>query len=352
MSRSASIRDNTYAGYARRYGSTAAKFTGKYLMRDPTLRVARRAYNYYLPNTAPAQPLTGRPAKKKSKKRKPRNKTTQKIQKCQRQIKSLNQKTDAALGTMTYRKIESQGSVCGPNLQQGFSADIIRKTELEAVLAQLKFFDPSNPATLIVGNGTSGTYSRDYLFKSITQKLSLRNNYISDVKVKVYYCTNREDTDLTPLQAWTAGLPDGSNMTQITQLLNYPNDHALFRDLWKTKVVFDSTLSPGQSAKLTNTVKDIHYNPAIFDSQIEEYQTDIKSGGYLVVYSGTSGHDASVNAGLLPAGLDAIAENTYVVEYQAGTNIKYVHSVNSLPTMTDPKQSHQPMADNQEFSFV
>lgn len=346
---SMSRRNNRYSyGRAARDVVNVAK---SYMAYDPTLKHLRSAYNYRnkVQNTAPAEPLRGRPAKRKKKTYKRKTKAKKERDRCKKAIKDLNQKADASLGTMTYRKIEGQSSISGPNLQQAFSADIIRKTELEAVLTQLKFFDPSNPETLIVSNGASGSYSRDYLFKTITQKLTVRNNFISDCRVKVYYCTNREDTDLTPIQAWVAGLPDGSNMTQVTSLLNYPNDHALFRDLWKTKVVLDTTLSPGQTAKMSNTVKDVHYNPAVFDSQIEEYQTDIKSGGYLVVYSGTSCHGSGFKAGLIPAGLDAIAENTYVVEYQAGVNIKYVHAVNGLLTMTNPIQSHQPVADNQAF---
>lgn len=336
-----------------------AKAAGSYLRYDPTLKHMRSAYNYATTptkNTAPAVPLRGRPSKRKRRKRKPRSKTARKIKHCQAQIKQLNQKTDASLGTMTYRRLSSTQSLSQNNQQNAVISEINGRSEIIAVLKKLKFFNPSNPGTLLTDvDGSDGTYSRDYLFKSITQKLQIRNNFIADVQVKVYYCTVKEDTGLTPVQAWAAGIPDGGNAGGVEQLANYPSDYSHFRDIWHSKVVLTTTLSPGQSANLSNTVKNVEYDPAVFQTQTDEYQRDIKSGCFMVVFQGTNSHTTSspFPVGYGVAGLDLIQQTIHVVEYQAGTNIKYVHIQNDLPSLASGGfQSHQPKAENQTFSFV
>lgn len=345
----------------RRYSSTygLARAAGSYMRYDPTLKHIRSAYNYATtpsaprPNTAPAAPLRGKPVKRRKKTYKRKTKVNKKIDKCQKAIKDLSAKTDASLGTMTHRRVSSVQAFSQNNEQSAVISEINSKSQIESVLANLKFFDPLNPGTLVTASGTTGTYSRDYLIKSISQKLQVRNNYISDVQVKIYYCTAKEDTDLTPIQSWAAGIPDGGNAVSVTELCNYPSDYAHFRDLWNTKVVLNTTLSPGQSANVSNTIKSVRYDPAVFDTQIEQYQRDIKSGCFMVVFQGTASHGTggTIPVGFQIAGLDFIQHTTYVVEYQAGANIKFVHIDNSLPSLSAGSvQSHQPIADNQSFS--
>ena len=224
---------------------------------------------------------------------------------------------------------------------------------VENVLENLRYYDPSTPGTLITANFNTGTYQRSVHFKSVTQSMLLRNNYQSDVKVKVYLCTPKKDTNQGPSAAWTAGIADNPATIATTALLNqYPTDFQVFNDLWKVKVAVNTTLAPGESAKASHTAKDFEYDPAVVDSHALTYQRKYKSFAWLLVVSGVPSHDSALSQiGLAQAGIDYVMNRTCIVSYDAGVNIKFVVPQNTLDTPTNGFiQSHQPVPDNIAYS--
>ncbi|AXH76770.1 MAG: putative capsid protein [Cressdnaviricota sp.] len=330
-----------------------AKAAGAYMRYDPTLKHMRSAYNYATqprPNTAPAQPLRGKPTRKR-KKYKRRTKQGKKMNKIKNAIHTLRQESDASLGTMTARYQGGQQILCAQNRQGVANSNPVTVSTLESVLGNLKWFDPSNPGTLITGSGVAGTYQRNILFKSITQSLLVRNNYQSDCNIRIYWCSCKDDTDQSPEVTWASGGPDGSNLSGTDELLQYPTDYNLFNDLWSSKVVLNTTLSPGQSATVSNTEKDIEYDPSTVDTHNLDFQKEYKSGSFLVVIRGTASHSSTGSSvGFSQAGVDIILKNRFVVKYNAGTNISFLYASNNTAAMTSPVQSHQPTADNIAYS--
>ncbi len=176
----------------------------------------------------------------------------------------------------------------------------------------------------------------------------------SDCNLKVYLCKAKDDTSITPSSAWSSGLADSGNVSAITQLNQFPSDTDLFNDLWSSKVAGNFTLSPGQTASVSHTVKNVEYDPSLVDTHNLTYQKEYKAFTWMFVVSGVLSHDTTLNEqGMAACGVDFSHHVSTVISYDAGTNIKYVHVVENLDTPTNGfVQSHQPVPDNISYSVA
>lgn len=349
--------------YRRRRYAAVAGFAKRatFAVGMGTLRpsaTARRVYKAitYKPETqnkAPAQPLKGKRVDKKKPKKVYQSKQSKKLDNCCQAIKELRTSEKASLGTMTVRnRVANNRLLCNVNQQAVLDINPIATTNIEAVLQHCKYFDPSNPGTLLTASQVAGTYQRNTLIKGIWSHVLLRNNYQSDVKCTVYLCRARDDTNQSPGQAWAAGIADGSNLSSTSDLTQYPTDYNVFKDLWNSKIIGKQTLSPGQSLECKYSTDKFEYDSSTVDTHALVYQHEYKASSVLVVIEGTLSHDTSVDQqGLCAAGVDISYGNTYRVVYNAGINISFTYVDNQLDTPTNGfVQSHQPMSDNQAYS--
>lgn len=267
-------------------------------------------------------------------------------------VKELKYSENASLGQMTHRYLQLSrviGSV-GALKTRWFSAN--DASNMNSVLSNLKFLNPSTGA-LVTTSGATGSYQRNVLFKHVTSSVEFRNNYQSDVRIKVYLCTTKDDTSIDPETAWSDGYADGGNASAVTDLNQYPTDYDVVTDLWNMKLAIDTVLSPGRSVSTKHFIKNIEFDPATYDSHNLTYQKEYKSFGFLLVLEGTIAHDTSTTeVGLLQTGVDIIWKRTNVVSYNAGVNIKYIHlDTSSITSFTNTGvQSHQPIPDNIGYS--
>lgn len=338
------------ATFAAGMGTLRPSPTAKQIARQVYKSATRKGQTQ---NKAPAQPLKGKRVDKRKTKKVHKSKQSKKIEDCCAAIKELRTSEKASLGTMTFRnRVVITRLLCNVNEQAALDVNPIATTNIEAVLAQCKYFDPSNPSTLLTASQVAGTYQRNTLIKGIWSNVFLRNNYQSDVKCTVYLCRVKDDTSNSPLTAWTAGIPDGSNLSAVTDLTQYPTDYNVFNDLWKAKIIGKQTLSPGQSMECKYSTPQFEYDSSTVDSHNLTYQHEYKSSSVLVVVEGTVSHDTALDQqGLCAAGVDISYSNTYKVVYNAGINLSYTYVSNSLDTPTNGfVQSHQPMSDNQAYS--
>lgn len=335
-----------YAAAGYKAGPTASQIKKVY----STVKYAKNAMSK---NSAPAQPLHGRKTGTKRPKRKAKlnRKTMDRVVK---QVKELKQSESAALGTQTTRNLYSARITSSANEQEvSLVSNPLSKTVIESVLSTMKFFNPATPGTLTTASGVAGTYQRNILLKSITSKLLLRNNYKSDVDVKVYLCKCKDDTNISSLQTWINSVPDGSNLTSVQALGQYPTDYNQVKDLYSLSVLCKQSLSPGQSMTCSHSEKDIEYDSSTVDSHNLEYQKEYKCFQFMVVISGTMGHDTSADQQtLMEAGVDVQVSDTYIVKYNAGVNISYSVITNSMNSAFTNQgvQSHQPIPSNIGFS--
>lgn len=307
-----------------------------------------------------AAPIKGKSYRKRGR-RKPRytksnTKLTKEVASLRKQVVDLKHSENASLGKLTYRKYRAQTMKCNANEQASSRFEVNRTTEMEGVLAQLLYYNPSAPATLVTADGTSGTYQKQFLFKSVYSKLLLRNNYQVDVEVIVYLAKPKVDTSINSSTALTNAIADDAgNVTASTQFGVFPNDFDTFRDLWTLKRVASKDLCPGQSTEVSHSEKDIFYDPALTDSHSLAYQKGFKNFGWFVLIRGTVGHDTAVlgEEGTMQCGVDIMQQDNFVVEYDAGVNLSYIYVDNTLDTPTNGfVQSQKPVADNLAYSLA
>lgn len=273
--------------------------------------------------------------------------------KLQNSIKELKHSESASLGQLTYRRHRAHTLVSANNLQNDFVMQVNRVSDYETVLAQLLYYNPSAPATLTGADGTTGTYQKEFLFKSVYSSVHARNNYQTDCEVIIYLCCPKVDTNSNPDTAWDAGIADDAgNTTARTEYGTYPTDYDTFRDTYKAKRVCSKWLSPGQSTEVSYNVKNIMYDPAFVDTHSVAHQRKLKTFNWLVLVKGGIAHDPVITTeqGVIGSGVDIIQKDTYVISYDAGINMSYVYLDNTLDNPTNGfVQSQKPISDNQIF---
>lgn len=321
--------------------------------------VSGKAMSKSSANKGGASPLKGRNMKKRGRK-KIRAPSKQKIGKelssLKRQVKDLKHAENASLGKITYRRRLCWAVKASANQQGVATLPTNGTNEYELVLAQLKYYDPAVPGTLVTADGTSGTYQKDFLFKNIYGKLHMRNNYQTDCEVIVYLCKPKADTSQSPSQAWTDGIADDpGNITSYSNYGSLPTDYDTARQFWSYKRMATKSLSPGQSLEVSHAVNDVEYNPAFTDTHNLQYQRGLKHFQWLIIVRGTISHDSAVatEQGISEAGIDVISTDVYECHYDAGVNLSFVYHDHTLDTFTNGAvQSHQPVADNIGYSIA
>ena len=267
-----------------------------------------------------------------------RRKLSKKVCRMEASIRNLKFAENASLGTFTHRKIEGQGSVitAADGKSQGTLALYGHvMSDFNESIQYLQYYNPATPGTLTTADGKTGTFDRRFLFKSIYSAITLRNNYQTDVKVKVYLCYPKQSSSIAPLAAWQNGIdanPD-SSITATTSLGQYPNDYSDFKDVWSAKLHCKASLSAGQSIICSHSVKDIEYDPTAYASHTATFQSKYKNFVFVVVIEGTMSHTATTT-GLARCGVDAIQHTTRVIQYDAGVNVTFQRVDNSLGDQT------------------
>ena len=316
-------------------------------------RASRSAWKAAVSSAGGAAPLKSR-ASRKQKKPKQRVKNVNKaVASLRKQVKDLKLSENASLATKTYRKIDSWKALAGTNVLGVTSMTGSSATSLETSMTDLRFYDPAVPGTLKSVNFASGTFQRNILVKLQRSKILARNNYQSDCKLTIYLCRPKDDTSISPTQAWTNGCAKNPISISQSTLNQYPTDYDFFNDLWSVKRMVHTVLSPGQSIEASHQETNFEYDPTNYDDHSLLYQREYRSFVWLVVVQGVLSHDTTVatEQGLAAAGVDLKTDTTTVLEYEAGVNMKYVEVDDNLNSFTNGAvQSHQPIPDNIGYS--
>lgn len=280
-------------------------------------------------------------------------KLTKKVCRIEKSIRELKLAENASLGTFVLKTWYTSALKPAQAAQANYVAigcDMGRFTD---ACQYLKYYNPATPGTLTTANFETGTYSRTVLFKSMYFSMEMRNNYQTDCKIRIYLCTPKGDHSISPSAAWTNGVTAASTATGANELGQYPTEYEEFNALWAAKVHCKATLSPGQSVTCSHTVRNVEFDPVVFDSKSDTYQRKYKNFMFLAVAEGTLAHDTAAVAeqGIAPAGLDILMKRVTTVQYDAGVNIKYFRIENNTDTFTNGAvQSHQPLPDNVGYS--
>lgn len=285
----------------------------------------------------------------KGRRRRPVKKALQSLNK---RVSTLSRQQKTSMGELIFHDRQTYAAKSAVNQQVHQLGYAVRTTELESVLAQLRFFDIAAPATLVNASGAVGTYSREYLFKTIYSRLEFMNNYQIPCKVTIYVCCPKEDTSITPTTAFTDGLADQGNPASTSPMVHL-TDSIQFTRLWRICKRKSRVLMPGRRLTLSMSVKDIMYDPSLVDSHALIYQPKYRSYQFVVRVEGVIAHDSAVatEQGFAAAGGDFSVHTKYVVRYEAGTDLKYIHINDGADTFTNGALvSEAPIADNIGYS--
>lgn len=267
-----------------------------------------------------------------------------------KQLKELKRLAESDMGTHIHRIRDIAEITAADNLQdvrfyQAFDAD-----RCNTVVAQLRYYNPSAPATLTVASGVTGSYQREFYFKSSFSRLTVRNNYRVPCMVTIYECRPRADTDLDPLTAMSQGLTDLSNVTETSPLI-HPSDSIVLTDLWRVKRRKRVLLDAGKQCSATMVAKPFQYDPALFQVHDLKYMTRFNSGAWMLIIQGVPAHGTSTDVqGITAVGCEAMVDSSYRVKYAAGADIQFVFATDNSDAFSSAAVvTNKPISSNQSF---
>lgn len=297
-------------------------------------------------------------AKAKAKAKKPRKRGFKQqyqpeAKKLTSQVKYLQKLAESDMGTVVRRIRDTGRVLSSANSSSIGGAAPYTVTTLETAMNNLKVFDPAAPATLISVDFSQGTFQKEILFSKITSKMLVRNNYQVPAKVRLYLCTPKNDTSISPPTAFSQGLSDESAATTSDANI-YPTDVEQFNDLWSIKESVAKELQPGQELSLSHSIKSFQYDTSFNDSHSLSYQKKYQSHYYMIRVEGILGHDTTADEqGILSAGVDYLLDRTFTLKYDAGADLKYIQLTDNSDAFSNSGVvSMKPVSDNIAYSVA
>jgi len=274
-----------------------------------------------------------------------------KVKGLSKQVKELKRLAEADMGTHVHRVRSTLTVEAAENFQHTdyvVSSDVGR---LEDVLALLKYYDPSNPATLITASGNVGSFQKDFYFSRVHSKLTVRNNYQVPVMVRIYQVTPKDDTSIDPVTAFTDGLPDVGNPAVGSPLV-YLTDSRLFHDLWRINKSVVKYLDAGRQCTMSWSAKPFQYDPSLVDTHNQLFQSAYHPCLYVINVKGIIAHDALAGQqGSMQSGIDAMCDTVFEVKYPAGADIKQITVDDESDAFSNGSRlTNKPAADVQQFA--
>lgn len=274
-----------------------------------------------------------------------------------RRITALSKsvKSDQAIHTHRRRDFLQVGCAVDQVVNTGIEG--INTTNLELAMANLRYYDPAVPGTLVTANASTGTYTRQIHFKSVTQKLTVRNNYQVPCMVTIYAATPKEDTNISAVSFYSSGVADQTiGPMAVTSPLLYLTDIDLVRDNWNIRRVKQIFLQPGsQTYAFHATSKPFDYDPSNVDSHNLQFQKKYGAFQFIIRVEGPYGHDtAAAEATTLQAQVEMFVDTKFVITYDAGVNLTdFSEDNNASTTFTNGGVvSNKAVADNQGYSVA
>lgn len=275
------------------------------------------------------------------------------IKPMKKKLKELSRLAEADQGTHIHRQRDTYQLLAGANAigYQNYSMNDC--PIIESVLSGLRYYDPSNPATLLNAAGATGTFHKDFYIKRAYSSATIRNNFQVPVKVSAYICRPKDDTSITPYTAFQNGLADVGNPSNVSPLVHL-TDSPQFNDIWAIEKTVKCFLQPGQQKTVSHSVRPFSYDPSLFDSHALNYQKAFLSYIIFVRIEGVISHDTvAVEVGRQSCGVDIEVDRTFEVRYPAGADIKYIVVTDNSNSFTNlAVTSSKPVSDNQTYSVA
>lgn len=310
---------------------------------------ARAAYSYM---KGAAKPAPKKPAQKPPMRRKPMVKKPV-ARTLKARVKNLEKKVSNTSSILIYKTDTSE--TLRPAASQALYGEqsAVSIANIESAITNCRFFDPSNPSTLITGSLGTPTYAQN-IRVSVYSRLVITNNYQVPCVITCGVAMPRNDTNISVNQSLINGWTDVGGPAQASTLISY-KDSPQFLQVWRVvRKLRSKLLKPGESYILKYGQKTFTYDPAFTDSETESYSRKNNSAQFCYRVQGVLGHDTTVSTeqGMAPAGIDIYCENVITVYYNSGgASIKtIVLNEGADQSFTNAAVVSQPVVDNQSYS--
>lgn len=272
-----------------------------------------------------------------------------------KQIQTLRRQVHADKAFHTY-KLAGSGRVLSNPAQCNHQVYTFNNpSEVQGYMANMRYFNPSAPGTLVTANPSTGTYSHDIQVKDIYSKIVCRNNYQVPVDIKIYLASAKDTTNIDPVTAYGNQDQVINAITPSTTPLLHLTEIETVTDSWNVKCMVNKTLEPGQSCSAVHTTGTYQIDPAFFDSETDAYTKKYKVSVWIVRVQGVIAHDTTVatEQTLINAGVDVDRLIVAKFEYDAGVNLNdiYISDTRDASFTNGGVVSLKPVADNIGYSI-
>lgn len=275
-----------------------------------------------------------------------------------KEVKLIKRQLNADSARHVYKSLRALDMACAVNQCNYDAHDVCTGTLIEAYMANLRYYDPAAPGTLVTASGATGTYQREIYFKNVHSVVEIRNNYQIPCKLKIYLCRPKGDTNIGPYTYYNNSIADqliggAGNQTTIGV---YPTDLNAFNQQWSCKCVKDVYLDAGASVRASHSTGPFRYDPSLFDSHSLDYQSKFKSFVWFYRLEGAFGHDSggADQQTTLSAQIDIFCDTRVEIIYDAGIVLDdlYVSNARASSFTNGGVVTNKPIADNQALSVA
>lgn len=262
-----------------------------------------------------------------------------KINKLSRQVKDINYTLKHDMAKHTNRRRATGGSSSLHNDETILNLVPISGGSIKTAIANLRYYDPSAPGTLVTANAATGTYSRHITIKNIHSTLRIRNNYHVPMRFEMASFTPRGGTNVNCITAVANSKADnfvGGPIGNPTNL--FFSDYEQLKKLYKKEKSSGlRTMNPGSTYEMSFNTGKFDFDPSVFADDPESFQSRFKSLQWLVRHFGELAHD-SVNlgteVGYSGSSLDFEILTNVEIEYDAGTSLNDISVDSNVSTFT------------------
>jgi hypothetical protein len=258
-------------------------------------------------------------------------------------------------GTHLYKK-RACGRYEGSPAAVDYYVNPFYTASIKAALANLRYFDPANPGTLVTGvDNTTGTYSRICRIAWVTRSLTLKNSYEVPISLTVYSCFATSDTSTNPETLITNSCVDEVLNGDETSNLIKPFELSQVRAMWRSAGSTKRVLQPGQTMTVRQRIPGFDYKPALEDVQTDFYQKRYNAHTWLLRLEGVIGHDSTLGEyNTLDNAVDYDQRDNIMIHYDAGTAVRdiYVADTASAGFTNVGLTGVRPATDNQAYSVT
>lgn len=296
---------------------------------------------------------------KRTKSRKPKRTYRRKRTSLIKQVRQIRKDLQSDSARHVYKLLASDKVLCSVNQCNYVDFPMCNATLIENnFLANLRYYDPSVPGTLVTASGATGSYQRELHIKNVHSILELRNNYQVPCKVKVYLAKPKSDTSIAPVTYYNNAIADqliGGAGTITTNGI-YPTDLRPFMAQWSVKCLKDVVLDAGATTVVSYSTGAFNYDPSLYDSHALDYQTKFKSFVFMVRVEGVIGHDTSVatEQTTLACGVDTSTQLRAEIIYDAGVILDdlYLANLRDASFTNGGVVASKPVSDNIGYSVA